>query len=75
MDCEEKTSPLLPKEEKTHIQKIVGTLLYISKALDLTMMVDSGTITENLSKSNETTAQDIEQLLEYCATHSDATIR
>ena len=74
MACKEDTSPLLAKEEKTRIQQIVVMLLYYSRALYPTMLVALGSISENQTTINETTSQAIKQLLDYCATHTDATI-
>ena len=38
-------------------------------------MVDLGSISANQAKINETTVQDIKELLDYCATHPNTTIR
>ena len=37
------------------------------------MLSELGSIAENKANSNETTVQSIKQLLNYCATHLDAT--
>ena len=69
------TSPLQAKWEKNHIQQIVATFLYYSKAVDSTILVDLGSIDANKSNRNETTAQAIKKLLDYCATHPYSKIR
>ena len=63
MARKEDTPPLITKEDKTHIQKIVGTLIYYAREVKPKMMVTLGSISVNQAKSNETTAQSIKQLL------------
>ena len=55
---------------KTHIQQIVGTLLYYARAFYPTILVDLDQI-----NSNETTTQSIKQLLDHCDTYPNTTIR
>ena len=70
----EYTSPLLTKEEKTHIQPIVVVFLYYARSVDPKVLVALGSISTNQYNINETTAQAIKQLLYYCIQHPDATI-
>ena len=63
------------KGRKTHIQQIVGTLLYYAKAVDPTMLVALGSISDNQAKINEIITQTIKQMLDYGATHPNYTIR
>jgi hypothetical protein len=65
----------LPPEQITRLQQIIGTLLYYSIAVDPTMLVALGTIAATQSKATTTTAQAVTQLLNYAATHPNATIR
>jgi hypothetical protein len=65
----------LPAPEITILQQIVGTLLYYSITVDPTMLVALGTIAANQSKATATTANAVVKLLNYVATHPDATIR
>jgi hypothetical protein len=59
----------------TRIQRIIGTLLFYGRAIDSTLLVALGTLSAAQSKGTAATAQAITQLLNYCATHPDATIR
>jgi len=58
----------------TRIQRIIGTLLFYGRAINSTLLVALGTLSAAQSKGTATTAQAITQLLNYCATHPDATI-
>jgi hypothetical protein len=69
------TAATLPPEQITRIQQIIGTLLYYSLAVDPTMLVALGSIAATQSKATSTTAKAVVQLLDYAATHPDATIR
>ena len=53
----------------------MGRLIYYDRAADPIFLVALGSIAENQAKSNKTTAQPNKKLLDYCATHSDSTIR
>jgi hypothetical protein len=59
----------------TRIQRIIGTILFYGRAIDSTHLVALGTLLAAQSKGTTATAQAITQLLNYCATHPDATIR
>jgi hypothetical protein len=69
------TTVTLPQPEITKIQQIIGTLLYYAIAVDPTMLAALGTIAANQSKATATTAHAAVKLLNYAATHPDATIR
>ena len=73
-DDEDNTAPL-PKEGITRLQQIIGTLLYYARAVDPTMLVALGTIAAAQTKGTEATMEAAVQLLNYAATHPDATIR
>jgi hypothetical protein len=66
---------LLSLEGILRIQKIVGTLLYYARAVDSTMLVTLSSLASRQSKATERTNQDIDQLLDYCATHPIAILR
>jgi hypothetical protein len=53
----------------------LGTFLYYARAVDSTMLVAIGEIATQQSKATQATMQAITQLLNYCATNPDATIR
>ena len=57
------------------MQKIVGTFLYYGIAVDNTILVALITISSEQSSATSNTAKKITQLLNYFATHPDATIR
>jgi hypothetical protein len=68
-------SPILPAASVTLVQKIVGTLLYYSIAVDPTMLVALGTIAATQAKATKKTLDSTMLLLNYAASHPDATIR
>jgi hypothetical protein len=57
----------------TRVQEIIGVLLYYARAVDNTLLVALGTLAS--APKSEDTATALVQLLNYCATHSDAVIR
>ena len=65
----------LDKAGITRLQEVIGTLLFYARAVDCTMLVALGTLASAQSKGTEATAQAVTQLLNYCATHPEATIR
>eukprot|EP00978_Attheya_sp_CCMP212_P026418 scaffold86865_cov67-Attheya_sp.AAC.1 len=68
-------SPLLDTVGLKRMQGIVGTLLYYARALDSTMLMAIGSISSAQANSTEATAKAVAHLLDYCATHSEATIK
>ena len=68
-------TPVLPPKEITRIQQIVGTLLYYARAIDSTMRVALGAIASAQTKGTQATAIAVTQLLNYCASHPEATVR
>ena len=56
----------------THLQEIIGVLLYYAHAVDSTMLVALGTLASAQSQGTESTAQAATQLLNYCVNHPDA---
>jgi hypothetical protein len=79
-DAKVKLTPLpnitapLSKAGKTKLQEIIGTLLYYARAIDSTMLVTLGTLASAQSQGTVATALAITQLLNYCATHYNATV-
>jgi hypothetical protein len=70
----EDTSEPLPPAGLTRLQEIIGTLLYYARAVDPTMLVALGSLASAQSKGTQATARAATQLLNYCATHPDATL-
>ena len=69
------SSPLLPAKTINLVQKIVGTLIYYSIAVDPTMLTALGSIAAQQSKRTEKTYTDTLWLLNYAATQPNAKIR
>lgn len=69
------SSPPLDKTGIKRLQEIIGTLLYYARAIDNTMLVALGSLASAQTKGTEATAAATERLLNYAATHPDATIR
>jgi hypothetical protein len=68
-------SPPLGAVDITRLQQIIGVLLYYARMIENTMLVAIGTIASEQSKGTEATMEAATQLLNYAATHPDATIR
>lgn len=66
-------SPALNQRQTTRLQEIVGVLLYYARAVDNTMLVALSAIAS--APHSEAAATAVTQLLNYAATHPDATIR
>ena len=69
------SSPLLSKFEKKRLERVIGTLLYYVKAIDNTILVPVGTLASQQSQATQSTYKSLSQLLDYLATHPDASIR
>ena len=65
----------LDKAGILRVQSITGTLLFYSRAVDSTARVAIGSISAEQSKATENTNKKITRLLNYFATHPNATIR
>jgi hypothetical protein len=69
-------SPPLPKDGIKRLQQIIGTLLYYARAVDSTMLVLAlGDLSSAQAKATEATKRSASQLLDYCATNLEASIR
>ena len=71
----EDMGPKLEEERASRIAQIVGALLYYGRAVDLTILVALSTIAAQQNSPTEKTDKEVEQLMDYLATHPDATIR
>jgi hypothetical protein len=70
----DETSPLTAQQCLT-IQKVTGSVLYDARAVDPTVLVPLNDITTEQTKATEKTQAATNKLLDYLATHPDATIR
>jgi hypothetical protein len=66
--------PFTPKQCLT-IQKVTGSVLYYAREVDLTVLMPLNDIAMEQTKATEKTQATTNQLLDYLATHPDATIR
>jgi hypothetical protein len=69
------TSRPLGEKEIKGVQKIVGSILYYARAVDMTVLMALSTIASEQTKGTEQTMEKALQVLDYLATHPDATIR
>jgi hypothetical protein len=70
----EQTPPLTATQCLT-IQKVTGSVLYYARAMDPTVLMPLNDIATEHTKATEKTQAATNQLLDYLATHPDATIR
>jgi hypothetical protein len=68
------TSPALDAADTKHVQESLGTLLYYACVVDSTMLTAIGFIATQQASATQATMQAITQLLNYCATHPEATV-
>jgi hypothetical protein len=68
-------SPRLTAKQCTEIQKITGSALYYSRAVDPTVLMALNDIATEQTAATEKTKTAAGQLLDYLATHPDANIR
>ena len=71
----EKELPLLDKEEKKFIQRVIGSFLYYARAIDMTILTALNAIASDQAKPTKRTMQRVHQFLDYMATHPTAVIR
>ena len=69
------TSPPLSKEDIKHVQRVIGSILYYARAVNLRVLMALSTIASEQAKGTESTMEKTKQLLDYLATNPDATIR
>ena len=65
----------LDATDKRRILEVLGTLLYYARAIDSTLLTAIGELATEQSEGTKTTMDKLAQLLNYCATHPDATVR
>ena len=68
-------SPHLVASEIKTLQQQIGSLLYYARAVDSTLLVALSTVASKQSQGTQAVAEAMSQILDYCATHPDATIR
>ena len=68
-------SPSLSAEEIKEIQRVIGSILYYARAVDITVLMALSSIAIEQSKGTTSTMEKAKQLLDYLATYPDATIR
>jgi len=68
-------SPKLSNEEIKEIQRIIGSILYYAWAVDITVLMALSSIASEQTRGTTNTMATAKQLLDYLATHPDATIR
>jgi hypothetical protein len=69
------TSPALNPREVQLLQQIIGVFLYFGRAVDSTILVALGTLAANQTKATKNTMKAANQLMDYLATHPNATLR
>jgi hypothetical protein len=57
------------------VQKIVGSIVYYARAVDMTVLMALSTTASEKTKGTEQTMEKALQILDFLATHPDATIR
>jgi hypothetical protein len=68
-------TPPLSAQQCLTIQKITGSILYYARAVDPTVLMPLNDIVTEQTKVTEKTQAPTNQMLDYLATHPDATIR
>jgi hypothetical protein len=68
-------TPPLSATQCLTIQKVTGSVLYYARAVDPTVLMPLNDIATEQTKATENTQAATNQLLDYLATHPDATIR
>jgi len=69
------TAPCLDATDTKCIQEVIGVLLYYVQAVNNTLLTALGAIATQQAKGTQDTIEAITQLLNYCATHPDATMQ
>ena len=71
----EDSSPPLDKEGIKETMQIVGSLLFYARMVDPTIMMALSDLASAQTKATQETKKATSKLLDYCATHPNATIR
>jgi hypothetical protein len=69
------TGEPLSAEQVTRLQQIIGVFLYYARAVDSTMLVALGTLAAAQTHATTNTIKHTTQLLDYAATHPNASVR
>jgi hypothetical protein len=69
------TTPTLDANGKLRIQKVVGSFLWYGRACDITILKALNSLSRQQSKPTQATAKRTDHLLDYLATHPNASIR
>jgi hypothetical protein len=69
------TSPALDASDTKRIQEVLGTLLYYARAVDSTMLAAIGELATQQTAGTKQTMEALTKLLNYAASHPEATIR
>ena len=72
---EDDTTAKISKVRKLRIQKVIGGLLYYARAVDLTILTALSAIASQQASPTEKTELHVQHLLDYIASHPDATVR
>ncbi len=64
----------LIKKEIKRVQKIVGSILYNARAVDMAVLIALSTIASKQTKGTKQTLEKALQVLDYLATHPNATV-
>ncbi len=67
--------PKLSPDEIKEIQRVIGSILYYARAVDITVLMALTSIDIKKSKRTTNTMEKAKQLLDYLATYPNATIR
>jgi hypothetical protein len=68
-------TPPLTSKQCINIQKVTGSIFYYARAVEPTLLMSLSDISTEQTKATEKTQAATNQLLDYLATHQDATIR
>ncbi len=67
-------SPPLLKDDIKQVQRVIGSILYYTLAVNLTVLMALSNIASKQAKCTESTMKKCKQLLDYLATHPGATV-
>jgi hypothetical protein len=69
----ETAAPLI-ESQKLKLQQFIGSLLYYARSVDPTMLVALSTLASAQEKGTAATSEAMNQLIDYCATHTDVEV-
>ncbi len=69
------TSRKLDDKEVKRVQKIVGSILYYARAVDMTVLIALSSIASEQTNGTKHTMEKAYQVVDYLATHPDAIVR